>query len=192
MAKIIGNLGDALELNLSCPNIEKGTLFSQDEKLAGDVVKKVKKIVKVPVGAKLSPAVSSIEKIAKSCENAGADFITAINTMPSLAINAETGVPILSNKFGGLSGPALKPIALACVYKIYKSVKIPIIGTGGISSGIDAAEFLMAGASAVGVGTVVWKRGPEVFEKITKELSDFLDKKNYSKVEEIIGLAHKA
>lgn len=191
VAEIIGNLGDAVELNLSCPNVEKGILFSQDEKLASEIVKKIKKIVKVPVGAKLSPAVGSIEKIATACESAGADFINAINTMPALAIDSETGKPILTNKFGGLSGPALKPIALGCVYKIYKAVKIPIIGTGGISNGIDAAEFLMAGASAVGVGTAVWKKGPEVFAKITKELNDFMDKKKFGSVSELIGIAHK-
>jgi len=191
VAEKIGNLGNVVELNLSCPNIEHGMEFGQSTELASEVTKKVKEIVNVPVGVKLGPNVGKIEEIAASCEKAGADFITAINTMPALAIDLEKEKPILTNKTGGLSGPALKPIALACVYKIYKTVKIPIIGLGGISSGKDAAEFFMAGASAVGIGTVIYTKGPNSFKIVCNELSEFMQEKGYANLNEMIGLAHK-
>ncbi len=191
VAKRFVNLPDALELNLSCPNVKGGLLFSQDKKLAASVVKDVKKVTKLPVFAKLGPNVSNIAEIARAVEKAGADGITAINTMPAMVIDIETGMPILSNKSGGLSGTALKPIAIKCVYDIYESVKIPIIGTGGVSNGADAVEMLMAGASAVGIGTAIKKHWLSTFSKINKELDAFMKRKKFKSTKELVGLAHK-
>ena len=117
---------------------------------------------------KLTPNVTNITEIAKAAEEAGADAITAVNTVKAMAIDTETGRPILANKFGGLSGPAIKPIAVRCVYDIYRSVNIPVIGCGGISNWQDAVEFMLAGASAVQIGTAVAFKGVEVFDSVAK------------------------
>ena len=190
-AEKLGNLGDAIEINLSCPNVKGGLEFSQNPDVAADVVKRVKKVVKVPVFAKLGPNVKDIVEIAKAVEKAGADGITAINTMPAMAIDVETGKVVLTNLSGGLSGTALHPIAVKCVYKIYENVKIPIIGTGGAMKGEDVVELMMAGATAVGIGTAVWNEGPEAFKRITDELEKFLHRKGYESAAELTGLAHK-
>ncbi|HIJ98512.1 TPA: dihydroorotate dehydrogenase [archaeon] len=191
VAEKIGNLGDAVELDLSCPNT-KGTLeFSQSPEVAAEVVSKVKKIVKKPVFAKLGPNVNKISEIAVACEKAGADGITAINTMPALAIDVETGKVILTNLSGGLSGAALRPVAVRCIYDIYENVRIPVIGTGGVLSGEDAAELMMAGATAVGMGTAAINEGPNAFKRISNELDKFLHRKGYKSAAELTGLAHK-
>jgi len=182
-----------LEANISCPNIEDefGKPFGTSCELASQVTAAVKKRTKIPLFVKLSPNVPDIKAIAKAVEQAGADGITAINTLgPGMIINLETKRPVLSNKAGGMSGPVIKPIAIRCVYEIYESVDIPIIGMGGIGSGRDASEMLMAGASAAGIGTAVWKNGPAVFGKINKELSTFMEKNKYKKINELVGAAH--
>ena len=132
-----------------------------------------------------------IGRIAAAVVEAGADAITAINTMPGMVIDAEAGRPVLSNRVGGLSGPALKPIALRCVAAVAQAVDVPILGTGGVSTGRDAAEMLMAGATAVGVGTAVWYRGAGALGKIAEELAAFMRDQGYVSLDELRGLIHR-
>ncbi|MEM3700867.1 MAG: dihydroorotate dehydrogenase [Candidatus Bathyarchaeia archaeon] len=183
---------DAVELNVSCPHVKgAGSEIGQNPEILKEVVKKVKSIVPKPVFVKLSPNVTNIAEIAETAENAGADAITAINTVKAMAIDVETSKPILSNKVGGLSGPAIKPIALRCVYDIYEQVKVPIIGCGGITNWQDAVEFLLAGASAVQIGTAIATKGPNVFKTITRGIYAYLKRKDFRSVDEIVGLSHK-
>ncbi len=184
---------DIIEANISCPNVEAefGKPFAADTKMAAAVTKVVKKNTKIPVFVKLSPNVSNIASIAKAVEKAGADGITAVNTAgPGMVINIDAGKPILANKVGGISGPAIKPIAVKCVYDIYEAVKIPIIGTGGITTGRDAVEIIMAGATAVGIGSGVYYRGIEIFQRVCEEIEEFMEENNYSNLKQIRGIAH--
>jgi dihydroorotate dehydrogenase (NAD+) catalytic subunit len=180
---------DALELNLSCPHAEIGT-FGQNPNLTFAIVKGVKKSVKIPVFAKLSPNVTDIVAVARKAEEAGADGITCINTLQAMAIDIEKGRPILANMIGGLSGPAIKPVAIRCVFQVSKAVKIPVIGCGGIVSWQDAVEFLLAGASAIQIGTAIAYRDLGVFRAITEGIEAYLKRKNYGRVEDIVGLSH--
>ncbi len=170
----------AYELNVSCPNVKHGGIFfSSDPALLAELTAAARNIAKRPLIVKLSPNVARIDAIAKAAEDAGADGISLINTFLALAIDARTRRPRLGNGFGGLSGPAIKPIALRLVYEAAKAVKIPVIGLGGIASGIDAAEFLIAGATAVQVGTAnFWDPGAP--QRIARELDGFLKKENTS------------
>jgi dihydroorotate dehydrogenase (NAD+) catalytic subunit len=183
---------DAVELNVSCPHVkETGLEIGQNPKILAEVVKKVKVRLGKPVLVKLSPNVANIVEIAEVAEKAGADALTAINTVKSMAIDVETAMPILSNKVGGLSGPAIKPIALRCVYEIYERVKVPIVGCGGIITWRDAAEFLLAGASAVQIGTGIALKGLNVFKTISRGLETYIKRKGFRSVEEIVGLSHR-
>ncbi len=180
-----------LEANISCPNLE-GKIIGCDIKLAQEVVEKVKEATSIPLVVKLTPKVPDIKEIAKGVEEAGADAISAINTVgPGMVIDVKAAAPILGNKFGGISGSLIKPIAVRCVYDIYEEVKIPIIGMGGINSGEDAIEMLMAGASAVGVGTAIMHHDITIFKKISQEIEEFMREENYSSLKELIGKAHK-
>ncbi|HIE33599.1 MAG TPA: dihydroorotate dehydrogenase [Candidatus Altiarchaeales archaeon] len=184
---------DFLEINISCPNIENefGKPFGTDPEISSKITEIVKNSTRIPVIVKLTPNVTDIRKIAKVVEDSGADVISAINTYgPGMIIDIETAKPILSNKSGGLSGPAIRPIAVRCVYEIYETVEIPVIGTGGIESGRDAIEMIMAGASAVGVGTAVMNYGIDVFAKICKEIEEFMNEQGYSNIDGIIGRVH--
>jgi dihydroorotate dehydrogenase (NAD+) catalytic subunit len=182
---------DALELNVSCPHIKKaGAEIGCDPQLLTEVVEEVKKKVDKPVIVKLTPNVANIGKIAEAAEKAGADAITAINTIKAMSIEIETGRPLLANKFGGLSGPAIKPIAVRCVYDVYQSVDVPVIGCGGISSWEDAVEFMLAGASAVQIGTAIAFKGPEIFSSVAKGIDTYLEKKGLKNAKELVGLAH--
>ena len=183
----------ALELNLSCPNTEDdfGRMFALDSKATEKAVSIVKKMSgNTKIFAKLSPDSPDIAEIGKAAEAAGADAITATNTLSGLIIDVRMKRPILHNSYGGLSGPAIKPVVVRAVYNLYKAVKIPIIGTGGVNSGEDAIEMLMAGASAVGVGSAVYFRGIEAFKIITREMEKFMEEEGYTSVSEIIGIAH--
>ncbi|MEK6843764.1 MAG: dihydroorotate dehydrogenase [Candidatus Micrarchaeota archaeon] len=185
-----------IELDLSCPHLggkgfENYKDFASDPKSISEVVKATKKATKIPIFAKLSPNVPNICELAKAAENAGADGITAINTASGMLISADFQKPILSNKYGGVSGPAIKPIALKAVYQIYESVKIPIIGTGGVSTGEDAIEMLLAGATAIGIGTATYYRGVEAFKLIENEMQHWMEKNKFSSVKELIGKAHE-
>ena len=183
---------DFIELNISCPNSDKhGMLFGVNAQSSHDVVAAVKKVIHVPLIAKLTPAAPDIAAIAKACEDAGADAICAINTAgPGMIIDIESRCPVLAFKTGGLSGPMIKPIAVRCVYDIFRSVSIPIIGLGGISTGKDAIEIIMAGATLVGIGTAVRYRGINVFDKVNKEINDWLTAHDTT-MEEIRGAAHR-
>jgi dihydroorotate dehydrogenase (NAD+) catalytic subunit len=178
----------AYELNVSCPNTKHGGIFfSNDPALLGDLIGSVKRLnPKRPLIVKLSPNVAKIEPIAKAAEAAGADAISLVNTFVSLAIDARTRKPRIGAGFGGLSGPAIKPIALRLVYEAAQAVRIPVIGLGGIACGEDAAEFLIAGASAVEVGTAnFWD--PESPLRIARELDTFLKQEKIAGVRELTG-----
>jgi dihydroorotate dehydrogenase (NAD+) catalytic subunit len=183
---------DAVELNVSCPHVQyTGSEIGANPKLLRDVVCKVKTELHKPLIVKLSPNVTDITELADVAAKAGADALTVINTVRALAIDADTQMPILSNIRGGLSGPAIKPIALRCVYDVFETVKIPILGCGGISNWRDAAEFLLAGATAVQVGTALATEDLTVFQSINKGLESYLKKKGYGSVKEIVGLSHQ-
>lgn len=185
---------DALEIPLSCPHTPGyGILAGQGTPEATyEITAAVKNKTRLPVFIKLTADVKAIGEVARAAEKAGADGITVTNTIgPGMVINIEAGKPILDFRVGGLSGPAIRPIAVRCVYDIYKAVKIPIIGTGGITTGRDAVEMLMAGATAVGLGSAIYYRGIDVFSKITSEIEEFMIKNNYNSTKEIIGKAHE-
>jgi len=175
------------ELNVSCPNTREGGIyFSSDPALLAEVVRAVKQVAKRPVVVKLSPNVSAIEPLARAAEEAGADAVSLVNTFVALAIDAHTRRPRIGAGFGGLSGPAIKPIALRMVCQAARAVKIPVIGLGGIATGTDAAEFLIAGASAVQVGTATfWD--PRSPVRIAQELGEFLKREGVGNVRELVG-----
>ncbi len=192
VAKAMDGRADLLEANISCPNVQEfGRSFSASCESAAGVVKAVKKATKTPLLVKLSPNVPNIGEIAREVEKAGADGIVAINTVgPGMVIDIKAKKPVLSNKTGGMSGPAIKPIMIRCVYEIYENVKIPIVATGGIMSGEDAAEAIMAGARAVGIGTGVRYRGIEVFKLVQEELARFMKEEKFKSIDEMVGVAH--
>jgi dihydroorotate dehydrogenase (NAD+) catalytic subunit len=190
----VDKLVDALELNISCPHAMEGcgASIGQNPDLTTQIVKKVKKSVKSPVIVKLTPNVTDIVEIAHAAEIGGADALTLINSLgPGMRIDLETAKPVLSNRFGGMSGPAIKPVALRCVYQVHQEVKLPIMGVGGIMDYRDVLEFLYAGASCVQIGTAVMYRGLDVFREITTDLEKFMIIKGYNNVGEMVGLAHQ-
>ena len=177
----------AYELNVSCPNTRHGGIyFSSDPALLAEVVEAVKRVARRPVIVKLSPNVAAIEPLARAAEASGADAISLVNTFLALAIDAGTRRPRLGAGFGGLSGPAIRPLALRLVYQAAQAVRIPVIGLGGIATGEDAAEFLVAGASAVQVGTATfWDPGSPL--RVARELGRFLRNERIGNVREIVG-----
>ena len=186
---------DIIELNMSCPNVasEFGIPFACDIDAASNIISEVKSVCgSIPVFAKLAPNVPSIALVAKECVNAGADGITAINTVPGIVIDIYSGKPVLTNGAGGLSGKAIKPVAIKAVHDIRKALPdTPIIGTGGVLCGEDAVEMLMAGASAIGLGSAIYYRGVEAFKIINEEIANFMEQEGYKSLSEIIGLVHK-
>ncbi|HLH41524.1 MAG TPA: dihydroorotate dehydrogenase [Bryobacteraceae bacterium] len=177
----------AYELNVSCPNTKRGGLyFSSHPGLLSEVVWAVRAIARRPLIVKLSPQVDRIEPLAKAAAESGADGLSLINTIVALAIDARTRRPRLGAGFGGLSGPAIKPIALRLVYEAAQAVKIPILGIGGVATGLDAAEFLIAGASAVQVGTANFF-DPRATVRIAQELESFLEQENIPEVRQLVG-----
>ncbi|AGM24833.1 dihydroorotate dehydrogenase [Spiroplasma chrysopicola] len=179
-----------VELNISCPNVKAGgILFGTDLELTRKVVRAVRAVLPdKKLIVKLSPAVSDIKKFALICEEEKADGISLINTIPAMQINYQTGKPTLGNIIGGLSGPCIKPIAVRMVYEVASVVKIPIIGIGGVSCYEDVLEFMMAGASVVGIGTSIF-RSPEMITEIKRKLKEYCIANNLNSIEEIIGLA---
>lgn len=185
---------DFLELNISCPNTESefGQPFAICPKDTYEVTRAVKKVTKIPLIVKLSPNVSDIKSIAKAAVEGGTNAVSAINTLTGMIIDVESGKPILANKKGGVSGPAILPVAVRCVYEIIEAVKIPVIGIGGVTSGLDAVQMIMAGASAVGIGSAVYYRGLNVFKRIDQEINNFMKVQKYSKIEDFRGIAHES
>jgi dihydroorotate dehydrogenase (NAD+) catalytic subunit len=184
---------DLIEVNISCPNVgsEFGTPFSASASSASAVTREVRRAVSLPISIKLAPNVPNIGEIAHAVAEEGANAITAVNTMPGMLIDAYAAKPVLRNRTGGLSGPAIKPIALRCVAEIASWVSLPIIGTGGVSTGIDAAEMIMAGATLVGVGSAIWRDGPAVFGRMIRKLETFMEQEGYNKIEEMRGKARQ-
>jgi dihydroorotate dehydrogenase (NAD+) catalytic subunit len=195
VAEIVATAGpDLIEVNISCPNVasEFGEPFSSSCASAVAVTRAVKAVTDIPIAVKLAPNVPDVAQIARGVVDAGADAITAINTMPGMVIDIESGQPVLANRVGGISGPALKPIAVRCVYEIAQAVDVPIIGTGGVNTGADAIEMIMAGATAVGVGSAVYYRGVEAFAQVLNEMAAWLAGHSYTSLNDIRGLAHRA
>ena len=183
---------DAVEANVSCPHVSGVAEIGQDPDALRGVVAEMKGALKVPIIVKLSPNVTDIGGMARVAEEAGADAISAINTVKGLAIDIYAKRPILSAGAGGLSGPAIKPIALRCVYEVRRSVGLPIIGCGGILDWVDAIEFLMAGANALGVGSAVYYKDLSAFREILDGMEEFMRENGYGSIGELIGLAHRA
>jgi len=181
---------DVIEVNISCPNVENefGKPFACVSCDAAAVTKVVRAHTKKPVIIKLSPNVSNIGEIAKACKDAGADGFCAVNTFgPGLAVDINTRMPILTNKVGGVSGPGIKPLAVKCVYDVFKATGSPIVGTGGVLTGEDVIEMMMVGARLVGMGTMVYYRGVEGFKKVVSEVEEWCNKNGVKNLEEIIG-----
>lgn len=177
----------AIELNISCPNLDCGGMsFGVDSRLASELVNEVRERTGLPLLVKLSPNVTDIAEIARAIEDTGADGLSVINTLLGMAIDAKTRRPQLANLTGGLSGPAIKPIALRMVWQVYNAVKIPIVGMGGIMTGEDAVEFFIAGASAVAVGTANFVN-PRASLDVTDEIREYLEEHGVDSVKELVG-----
>lgn len=194
VAKILDDVErvDMLEMNISCPNIKEGGIsFSSSPEALSQVVSACRKVIKnKPLIVKLSPNVQDIKPFAKACEDNGADAVSAINTLIGMAVDVERMKPVLANITGGLSGPAIKPIALRMVKEVYETVKIPVIGVGGIGSWKDAAEFILSGASAVQIGTANLINA-NICNETSDGLNEYLERKNINHFSEIIGKAVK-
>ena len=181
---------DAIEVNISCPNVKKGGVaFGTTPKMAYEVAKQVKKISKLPVIMKLSPNVTDITEIARAVEDGGADAVSLINTLLGMAIDIHSRRPKLANIVGGLSGPAIKPVALRMVWQTAQNIKIPVIGIGGITTAEDAIEFLLAGASAIEVGTANFVN-PRVTEEIINGIARYISGCHADSISDIIGSLH--
>lgn len=176
---------DMLEINISCPNIKEGGIsFGAVPKMAAEITREIRRVARKPFIMKLTPNVTDITEIAKAVESEGADAVSLINTLLGMKIDVYNRRPVLKNVMGGLSGPAVKPVAVRMVYQVRRAVTIPIIGLGGIMTGEDAAEFLMAGADAVSVGTAALI-DPAATVRIKKELVEFMDKCGYQNLQQI-------
>ena len=182
---------DFIELNISCPNVKNGGMaFGASCESAEKTTKEVKKVLtKKPLIVKLSPNVTDIVSIAKSVEYAGADSVSLVNTFLAMKIDIKTKKPLLGNIFGGLSGAAIMPIALRMVYQVYKAIKIPIVGMGGIQKYEDALEFIMAGASIVSIGSGIFSN-PTLPIEIIKQINNYLEENNINNIKDLIGVAH--
>jgi dihydroorotate dehydrogenase (NAD+) catalytic subunit len=184
---------DLIEVNISCPNVaaEFGTPFAADPAAAADVTAAVREAVagRAPVFVKLSPNVTDLVAIARAVQAAGADGLSAINTLSGMLIDVHARRPVLSNRAGGISGPAIHPLALRCVYDLAQVVDLPLVGIGGVSSGRDAVAMIMAGATAVGLGSAVYSHGPEVFGRIRDEMASLMLELGYTRLDEMRGAA---
>jgi len=180
------------EINLSCPHVSKmGMEVGDDPEAVSKIVSTVRKNTKKPISVKVGVGSVDVIELARTAIDAGANIITAINTLRAMSIDVETMMPILSNRIGGLSGTAIKPIGIRCVYEISKNLKVPVIGCGGISTWQDVVEYMLAGASAVQIGSVLGSAGPGIFNSITKDLKKYIERKGIMKISEIVGIAHK-
>jgi dihydroorotate dehydrogenase (NAD+) catalytic subunit len=195
LAEQVNDMGfAALEVAVSCPHTPGfGTMGGQSKpETVAEITSAVRKKTQLPLFIKLSPNVEGIAKSAKAAEDSGADGITAVNSLgPGMIIDVRTAKPVLGGIVGGITGPALRPIAVRCVYDIFKAVNIPIIGTGGVMTGNDAAEMILAGASAVGIGSAVYYRGVDVFRKVCEELDSVMKECGYRNIDSMRGKAHE-
>ncbi|MFQ5819551.1 MAG: dihydroorotate dehydrogenase [Candidatus Heimdallarchaeota archaeon] len=179
------------ELNVSCPHGGKyGAIVGQDPDLVKAMTYELRKVTKRPLFVKLSSNVTDIVEIGLAAQHGGADAVTAINTLKAMVIDPELWRPILANKIGGLSGPAIKPVAVRCVYELAKKLDIPVIGVGGIFTWQDVVEFLLAGAHAVQIGSAIAQKGLTVFNQISKGLRSYLTRRNLEHITQLIGKAH--
>ena len=182
---------DALELNASCPNVaEELGMLAADAANVEKVTAAVRDETKLPLFVKLSPNVTNIKSIAVAAEWGGADAITAVNTLKGMAVDINMRRPVLANITGGLSGPAVKPVSLRCVWEVAQAVNIPVIGCGGITNGRDAVEYILAGATALEVGTAVMTHGFGVYKEINDGMIQYMTENGFSKIEDMVGLAH--
>jgi len=182
----------AVELNLSCPHAKGyGMEVGTDPVMVKNIVSAVKSAVSIPVWAKLTPNTHILTQIGQAVQDAGGDAIVAINTLKAMVISPEFAKPIMSNKFCGLSGEAVKPVGVRAIYDLKTALDIPLIGVGGISDWRDAAEYIMAGACAFQIGSAVGTRGLEVFQEINQGLSDFMEEYGYSSIASMVGAAHE-
>lgn len=182
----------AVELNLSCPHVSgHGAELGSNPEIVGRITSAVVAKVDIPVFVKLTPNTSDIVKLGMAAESGGAAGVVAINSVRAMSIDTQLRKPSLGNIFGGLSGEAIRPIGVRCVYELSDALKIPVIGVGGIASGIDAAEYFMAGASAVQVGTVIEQKGLSVFSDICSGLAEFMFREGFSSLDEMRGIAHE-
>jgi len=190
-AKLLAPEVDGVELNLSCPHAEKlGSAIGTDPRLVENIVHNVAHEIDKPLFAKLTPNVADIRKIGKAAESGGADGVVAINTLKGMAIDVTTMRPILGNKSGGLSGRAIHPVAVKSVYDLYESLSVPVIGAGGVETGEGLVELMLAGASAVQIGTAVATKGLSVFKELNSFLSDYLNSRELS-LSDLVGKAHE-
>jgi dihydroorotate dehydrogenase (NAD+) catalytic subunit len=183
---------DLIEINVSCPNIDDRyrLMFAADPYVASQVTRRVKQNTDIPVLVKLSPNVTDITRIAQAVVEAGADGITAINSLgPGIILDIETCRPVLSHGTGGVSGPAMRPVAVRCVYDICRTVDVPVVAVGGVTTGRDVAEMLLVGATAVGIGSAVYYRGIEVFNQVCEELEAYMEQRKHNNLEELRGKA---
>jgi dihydroorotate dehydrogenase (NAD+) catalytic subunit len=181
---------DLIEINISCPNVDDHYLqmFAADPYVAAQVTRRVKQNTDIPVLVKLSPNVTSIVKIAQAVAEAGADGITAINTLgPGMILDIETRRPVLAHGTGGVSGTAMRPIAVRCVYDICRTVDVPVVAVGGVMTGRDVVEMLLVGATAVSIGSAVYHRGITVFQKVCQELREYMEQYGYSNLNALRG-----
>jgi dihydroorotate dehydrogenase (NAD+) catalytic subunit len=185
--KIIG-----YEINLSCPHVSKmGMEVGDDPEAVNKIVRAVRMNTNKPISVKVGVGSIDVVELARVAIEAGANIITAINTLRAMSIDVETMMPILSNLIGGLSGNAIKPIGIRCVYEISKKLQVPVIGCGGVSSWQDVIEYMIVGASAVQIGSILGSSGPKIFNHITKGLRKYVEKKGLTNISELIGIAHK-
>jgi len=191
LARTFEPYADAFELNVSCPHAEGyGVDIGADPDLTRRVTSAVDEAVDVPVWVKLTPNVNDIARIGVAAQDGGADAVVATNTLSAMAIDVESGYPILGNAHGGMSGKALKPVAVRCVYDLYEAVDVPVIGVGGVSCAEDAAEYTLAGARAVEVGTAVWEDGVELLGEIGEGIDEYRDERGLTH-DELVGRAHE-
>lgn len=180
------------EINLSCPHVSKmGMEVGDDPEAVNKIVKTVRMNTNKPISVKVGVGSIDVVELARVAVDAGVDIITAINTLRAMSIDIETMMPILSNRIGGLSGNAIKPIGIRCVYEISKKLEVPVIGCGGVSSWKDVVEYMIAGASAVQIGSVLGSSGPRIFNQITAGLKKYVEKKQLKNIGETIGISHK-
>jgi dihydroorotate dehydrogenase (NAD+) catalytic subunit len=185
--KIIG-----YEINLSCPHVSKmGMELGDDPEAVNKIVRAVRMNTNKPISVKVGVGSIDVVELARVAIEAGANIITAINTLRAMSIDIETMMPVLSNLIGGLSGNAIKPIGIRCVYEISKKLQVPVIGCGGVSSWQDVIEYMIAGASAVQIGSILGSSGPKIFNHITKDLKKYVEKKGLRNISELVGIAHK-